>query len=171
MGKHGGWRWGASGKDGPTGKIGKYGPQVEWNGRLWSVDRTGYYRHAKGQLLHRAVWEAAHGPIPSRLEIHHRDGNRQNFALANLEAVTRSEHVRIHPRQGIVHMGFSEHGSVARSMWSKRQPISRTCEWCGKQFESTGMRTIYCSRSCCKKFYYHRDAARRSTDASIQSTG
>lgn len=40
--------------------------------------------------VHRVVWEAFRGPIPSGLEINHRDGNRLNNRLDNLELVTRS---------------------------------------------------------------------------------
>lgn len=40
--------------------------------------------------VHRLVWEAFRGPIPSGLEINHKDGNRTNSRLDNLELVTRS---------------------------------------------------------------------------------
>ena len=40
--------------------------------------------------LHRMLWEAFRGPIPSGLEINHRDGDRSNNHLDNLELVTRS---------------------------------------------------------------------------------
>ena len=39
--------------------------------------------------VHRLLWEAFRGPIPSGLEINHRDGNRSNNRLDNLELVTR----------------------------------------------------------------------------------
>src|SRR5262245_28980841 len=43
--------------------------------------------------VHRLVWEAFHGPIPSGFEINHRDGNKANNRLDNLELVTRSENM------------------------------------------------------------------------------
>lgn len=42
-------------------------------------------------LLHRVVYELAHGPIPAGLQIDHIDGNRSNNFLANLRLVTHQE--------------------------------------------------------------------------------
>jgi len=38
--------------------------------------------------VHRIVWEAFNGPIPGRLEINHKDLDRANNSLENLELVT-----------------------------------------------------------------------------------
>lgn len=43
--------------------------------------------------LHRIVWIAKHGLIPADLEINHKNGNKQDNSLANLELCTRSENV------------------------------------------------------------------------------
>jgi hypothetical protein len=40
--------------------------------------------------LHRVIWQAFKGPIPSGLEINHKDGNRDRNRLENFELVTRS---------------------------------------------------------------------------------
>src|SRR5215831_3363679 len=59
----------------------------------WAVD----LHHDRTQLhcyVHRLVWEAFKGPIPSGREINHRDGNRTNNRLRNLELVSRSENIR-----------------------------------------------------------------------------
>jgi hypothetical protein len=37
------------------------------------------------------VWEVANGPIPAGLEINHKDGNKQNNALGNLELVSAAQ--------------------------------------------------------------------------------
>ena len=48
-----------------------------------------------GQVMaHRLVWEAANGPIPPEMQINHRDLNKRNNNLANLEVVTGSENIR-----------------------------------------------------------------------------
>lgn len=39
----------------------------------------------------RYVWEQANGPLPPGFIIWHKDGNRYNDNLENLEAITRSE--------------------------------------------------------------------------------
>jgi hypothetical protein len=50
-------------------------------------------------MVHRACWEACHGPIPRGYAIHHRDGNRLNNAPENLECLSWSQHIRLHIAQ------------------------------------------------------------------------
>lgn len=45
---------------------------------------------------HRVVWEAAHGPIPPSILIHHINHDPLDNRLDNLVAFTRSEHMRHH---------------------------------------------------------------------------
>ena len=51
-------------------------------------------------LFHRAVWflnEIAQGRTPNQdVEIHHKDENKLNNKLSNLEALTATEHRRLH---------------------------------------------------------------------------
>lgn len=57
-----------------------------------------------GKLLisHRLIWEEAYGPIPVGHVIHHRNGNRLDNRLENLQCLTQSEHWRIHRQAGWV---------------------------------------------------------------------
>lgn len=45
-------------------------------------------------MAHRVVWEAANGPIPDGLQINHKDLNKTNNRLDNLEVVTGAENIR-----------------------------------------------------------------------------
>lgn len=45
--------------------------------------------------LHRIVWFAVNGGIPYGHYVHHKDGNRLNNLIENLELMTASEHQRI----------------------------------------------------------------------------
>ena len=45
---------------------------------------------------HRLVWIVNHGPIPEGYIIHHKDGNRANNTITNLELTTPSQHSRNH---------------------------------------------------------------------------
>jgi hypothetical protein len=67
------------------------------------TDDRGYRRrcHEVGDVVvrrreHQDVWEAANGPVPPSMVIHHVDGNKSNNALSNLVAVTEREHRRTH---------------------------------------------------------------------------
>jgi len=44
----------------------------------------------------RINWESANGPIPAGYVIHHIDFSKDNDDPANLQAVSRAEHARIH---------------------------------------------------------------------------
>lgn len=44
--------------------------------------------------VHRMVWEAFCGPIQGRLEINHKDLDRANNVLANLELVTHQQNIK-----------------------------------------------------------------------------
>lgn len=44
--------------------------------------------------IHRLVWEAFNGPIPGRLEVNHKDLDRANNRLDNLELLTHRENVQ-----------------------------------------------------------------------------
>ena len=46
------------------------------------------------KAVHRMVWEAFNGPIPGRLEINHKDLDRANNRLDNLELVTHQQNVQ-----------------------------------------------------------------------------
>lgn len=69
------------------------------NGEKFCPDRQGYYRSTRyaarklggHRLLHRVVWEEAHGPIPPGMIIIFRDRDSLNCDLDNLRCVTRRE--------------------------------------------------------------------------------
>jgi len=52
--------------------------------------RSGKYDRRR---VHRVVWEAFNGPIPGRLEVNHKDLDRTNNSLENLELLTHRENV------------------------------------------------------------------------------
>ena len=60
-------------------------------GYLGTIDRT-----ARHRLIHRACWEAYHGPIPDGHIVHHIDQDRLNNLIKNLACMTQGEHTRLH---------------------------------------------------------------------------
>lgn len=56
-----------------------------------SLCKDGVYTR---RSVHRLVWEAFNGPIPGRLEVNHKDLNRANNRLENLELLTHQQNVQ-----------------------------------------------------------------------------
>ena len=71
---------------------------VEFEGRRYAMRNTGYYGCTTGDrgLLHRHVWEHHYGPIPDDYDIHHRDHDKTNNDIDNLECLPRDEHARLY---------------------------------------------------------------------------
>ena len=78
--------------------MGKSGLTHQWirplrpgrqNSGYWIV---ALHRHGSQhtRTVHRLVWEAFHGPRPDGMEINHRNGDKADNSLANLELVTSS---------------------------------------------------------------------------------
>lgn len=72
-------------------------------GDVYRENNEGYFLRASRRneevLLHRVVWVHHNGPIPPKHDIHHKDEDRSNNDPSNLQAVTRSEHSRLHARE------------------------------------------------------------------------
>ena len=63
------------------------------------LDAKGYpffYANRKLIYLHILIWERANGKIPPNCDIHHKDGNKLNYSLDNLELLSKSDHKRLH---------------------------------------------------------------------------
>lgn len=52
--------------------------------------------NGKNVLLHRYVWMKHNGEIPEGYQVHHKDQNRLNYDITNLELIKTGEHQRIH---------------------------------------------------------------------------
>lgn len=65
---------------------------------IW-YDKKGYatiWINGKNIKLHIYIWEKANGEKPKGMQIHHKDFNKRNYNLDNLELVSQSDHFRIH---------------------------------------------------------------------------
>lgn len=63
--------------------------------------KKGYLRFTKDEsgrlrMEHCVVWEKHYGKIPAGMQIHHKDGNKLNNEISNLQLVTPLEHKRLH---------------------------------------------------------------------------
>jgi len=49
--------------------------------------------------MHRAIWEFYKGEIPEGFCIHHKDHNKSNNKISNLEALSKSDHAKLHAKE------------------------------------------------------------------------
>lgn len=59
-------------------------------------DYPAIYVNGKTKHIHRVEWQKHHGDIPKGCVIHHKDENKLNWDIDNLELITRSEHLKKH---------------------------------------------------------------------------
>ena len=71
------------------------GPLFVHHGYLCTHDREG-----KDCRIHRARWEARHGPIPTAYHVHHVNEDILDNRLENLRAMTCADHMRLHNNPG-----------------------------------------------------------------------
>ena len=72
---------------------------MKYRDRTIYYDRKGYpiiSVDGKDVKLHVYVWEEANGEKPEGYQLHHKDFDKKNYSLDNLELVTQSDHLRIH---------------------------------------------------------------------------
>lgn len=138
----------------------------EFNGVAYY--RSGHYFQRDGVHLHIAVWQYHNGEIPPGHHVHHRDGDRSNNQIENLQALPAFEHISAHSRSRVEYnlrhmeemrsLAFEWHGTEqgrawhsehAKRYWSGREPISYTCPQCGKSFESMRVYGPHDNRFCC----------------------
>ena len=69
--------------------------RIKYRGHTFFRDKDGYYRNGQ-TTLHRYKYEQKYGMILPGFQLHHKDGNKFNNKLSNLEILTPQEHANIH---------------------------------------------------------------------------
>lgn len=132
---------------------GKHGMPVAWRGRWYHRMAKGHYRHAKGNLLHRAIWELHRGPIPDGYHVHHEDEDPGNNQPWNLELLSPAEHVAKHEPRGFRIFSYAERSVNAKETWARRGHIEFKCLQCGR-FGTTRSqrRRQFCNKNCGRRY-------------------
>ena len=136
--------------------------------------KDGYFSPQRkyGQTLHQAVWVFHNGPIPQGFCIHHKDENKENNDISNLECMSASDHNALHhagvcsprKRENLDRIrpltkawhrskaGRGWHSQHGKKCWEGREPLGTgTCLVCGKSFEFYFEGKKFCSRRCSRK--------------------
>ncbi|MBF8418931.1 HNH endonuclease signature motif containing protein [Heyndrickxia coagulans] len=67
------------------------GHKIYMNGDYPAIFLDGENYH-----VHRLEWQKYNGEIPEGYVIHHKDENKLNWSIENLELLTRGEHIKRH---------------------------------------------------------------------------
>lgn len=143
----------------------------EFNGERFYM--SGKYFSHHNRRLHRIVYAYHHGKIPKGKCVHHKDHDRSNNKIDNLDIMGGREHTSYHSKlqdhtawQEAMHKGANKwHGSPAGLAWHKKhyeeckgvlhQNIKRICLFCGNDFMGRSY-AKYCSKSCASKYRYRK---------------
>lgn len=139
----------------------------------------GQYFQRKGRRLHREVWQYHNGEIPKGYHVHHKDGDRANNDISNLELLFAGDHLSQHmnseerreqarknvqkaiaaaPKWHKSEAGRAWHAQHAKEVWEEREPQEITCVYCGKKYSTLQVRQVgnhFCSNNC-KSAYRRR---------------
>lgn len=144
--------------------------------RFCRDDKTGYYlctQMEKPKRLHRYIWEKCNGEIPDGFHVHHKDHDKQNNDISNLEIMNAIDHELLHgkertqeqrewarknlaenarPKASEWHksdVGREWHKKLGRMSWENKKAQKYTCEHCGKEYETKNSgRNRFCSNAC-----------------------
>ena len=124
-------------------------------------EKTGYYggyvsKCDKKIRLHRYVWEKYNGEIPKGYHIHHKDKNKFNNNIENLEMLTASEHEKLHE------LLRSENEIIARKQNLENYARPKANEWHGSEdgrkwhkkqgFDNGFNKASFCGNNCKSKW-------------------
>lgn len=96
-----------------------------FNGVKFTRDeKSGYYLNSSiRKRMHRYVWEFYNGEIPEGYQIHHKDKDKSNNDISNLEAVPFSAHAKMHSKEKAAMM----HEAMVENL--KTNAIPKAVEW------------------------------------------
>lgn len=151
------------------GKISNNPYQIHFGLKFYKQTNGYYINRVKERTLlaHRWVWENYNGPIPDNMDIHHKDANKDNNSIENLQMMNRSDHRKEHwndenlrpvcedqlNKVRPIEWLKSDEGKKSvsekgKEIWEKRGYHKIKCENCGTEAEFRRW-----ARFCCKKCY------------------
>jgi hypothetical protein len=150
--------------------------QIHYGKTFYLDKKTGYWISTACPKIraHRFVWIHNYGQIPEGCHIHHKNEDKSDNSIENLELMARSAHLRLHMteerrkasgvRAGeIRHLTKEWHASEEGKAWHKYHALKNKfgkweakklkCQVCSKQYETTKRsNTKFCSNVCKSKF-------------------
>jgi hypothetical protein len=145
--------------------------QFHFNKKFYLDKKTGYWISTSKKKIraHVWVWKNNHGEIEKGFHIHHKDGNKSNNSIENLEKISAFEHLSLHattpekkewsrnwcetirPLTKEWHSseeGLEWHRQHGIKTWEERKPFKINCLMCGKEIETKTYHQKYCHQNC-----------------------
>ena len=174
--------------------------QIIFDGHKFTKDeKTGYYLKTTlpRTRLHIYVWEYYNNcKVPKGFDIHHKDMNKDNNDISNLECISRSRHNKLHgellteeqrekkrknmdinARPAAIEWHKSEEGRAwHKEQYSKtlgsvnRKKVKMICEYCGAEYETySNENNRFCSNNC--KSAWRRDSGIDNVEKTCEYCG
>jgi len=127
-----------------------------FKGKLFNIDGHGYFRCGR-KRVHRIIWEHYNGSIPKGFDIHHKDGNKFNNDISNLECICHKKHLSMHMKANSIKIhawlktvkGYKFLSEKAKRQWKEMPLKTFTCQNCSKEFQTKHNRFVkYCGDNC-----------------------
>jgi hypothetical protein len=123
---------------------------VKWGGKIWHRYKDGHY--ATLVRLHREVWEQANGPIPDSFHVHHKNGDKRDNSLENLELLSHGQHSAHHVEANLApHREKALRNAFETRLRNSadRRLATLVCVQCGGEYSSGARRPRrFCSSRC-----------------------
>lgn len=156
-------------------------PVQVFNGKEYRLYNGERYYSRGTKRMHVAVWEYYNGRVPKGYHVHHKDKNTANNTIENLELLSAKEHLSEHSKEMFAkpehrewatrhlreiqelaaNWHHSEEGRKWHSEHGKRvaanlRTVTKTCLWCGKEYQVKPLGTSkFCSGNCKTRYRYH----------------
>ncbi len=150
--------------------------QIHFERKFYQDKKTGYWISTDYPRIraHRWVWVSTHGLIPKGYHIHHRNEDKSDNRIENLELIEKSRHMSHHYTDEkkekariwaaeIRPMTKAWHASEEGRAWHRLHAIKNNfgnseflkyvCQLCNKEYESRKKGVVkFCSNACKSKF-------------------